>query len=156
MGDVVSSENLEQHGCHTPVDLSKLPQSVKIAGIPYKIKYCQTPSEVDIYKRESLWGQCDYWTKTFRVYAKDNPMQMIVTTLLHEIVHGYGYEMDIPCISPRGVNTPEETEEMEFMVDRISRMLFDFLVANPWTMSIHKDLKDYDEKNSCNISEGQE
>ena len=52
-----------------------LPNKVNILGVEYKIFYFDKPSEVYIYKRESFWGQIDYWTRTIRVYKNvhNNP-----------------------------------------------------------------------------------
>ena len=67
---------------------SALPASVVILGIPYTITYVKTPSEVDIYKRKSLWGQIDYWTRTIRVYDNDLSVNDIWETIIHETLHG--------------------------------------------------------------------
>lgn len=48
-----------------------LPEIINVLGTEYKITYTDNTSEVDIYKRESLWGQVDYWTRTIRVYNND-------------------------------------------------------------------------------------
>lgn len=65
----------------------KYPDKVNILGIEYSIEYVDKPSEVDIYKRESLWGQIDYWTRTIRVYEKDRAKEDIWETIIHEVLH---------------------------------------------------------------------
>lgn len=40
------------------------PQSVTVLGKKYTITYCDKPSEVDIFRRDSMWGQVDFWTRT--------------------------------------------------------------------------------------------
>ena len=42
------------------------PTNVNILGVDYTIEYTDRPSDVDMYKRESLWGQVDFWTRTIR------------------------------------------------------------------------------------------
>ena len=64
------------------------PSSVIILGITYKIEYVDKPSDVDIYKRESMWGQIDYWTRSIRVYASGLSEEDIFGTILHEVLHG--------------------------------------------------------------------
>lgn len=61
---------------------------INIIGIDYKIEYVDKPSDVDMYKRESLWGQIDYWTRTIRVYDNGRNKEDLFQTLLHEILHG--------------------------------------------------------------------
>ena len=46
----------------------KRPKQVNILGLSHELIYVDKPSDVDIYKRESLWGQIDYWTRTIRIY----------------------------------------------------------------------------------------
>jgi len=53
------------------------PNKVNILGIEYSITYLDKPSDVDIYKRESLWGQIDYWTRTIRIYDNGRPEEDI-------------------------------------------------------------------------------
>ena len=72
-------------------------EGVKILGVPYSITYCDKPSDVDIHKRESLWGQCDYWTRNIRVYDGGRCAEDILETIIHEILHAIGeaFKLDI-------------------------------------------------------------
>ncbi|MCC6454189.1 MAG: hypothetical protein IT328_04550 [Caldilineaceae bacterium] len=65
-----------------------LPESVKIADLVYKITYVDNASEVDIHRRQSLWGQIDYWTRTIRVYKAERDHADVMQTVWHEVVHG--------------------------------------------------------------------
>lgn len=65
----------------------KCPDKVNILGIEYSIGYVDKPSEVDIYKRESLWGQIDYWTRTIRVYDKGRANEDVWESVFHEVLH---------------------------------------------------------------------
>ena len=64
------------------------PSSVCILGIDYQIEYVDKPSDVDIYKRESLWGQIDFWTRTIRIYDNGRGLVDVWHTILHEVIHG--------------------------------------------------------------------
>ena len=46
-------------------------KTLNIFGIDYDVVYCDNPADVDLYKRKSLHGQVDTWTRTIRIYAKD-------------------------------------------------------------------------------------
>jgi len=72
-----------------------LPKKVNICGINYEITYVDKPSEVDIYKRESLWGQIDYWTRTIRIYDNGQPVEGIFETILHEVLHGLTSDLNL-------------------------------------------------------------
>lgn len=65
----------------------KYPDEVNVLGIKYSIEYVDKPSEVDMYKRKSLWGQIDFWTRTIRVYEKDRAKEDIWETIIHEVLH---------------------------------------------------------------------
>lgn len=67
--------------------MSELPYSVKIFDVMYSIEYVEKPSDVDIFKRESLWGQVDFWTRTIRIYRNDRQASDVWQTLWHEILH---------------------------------------------------------------------
>lgn len=100
------------------------PESVNILGKEYKIIYCDKPSEVDIYKRTSLWGQIDYWTRTIRVYANDNTMQDVLQILLHEILHG--------IVSELHISTIYDAKDEEEVIDLLALALADVLERNNW------------------------
>ena len=63
------------------------PDSVNILGKQYSIEYKDTPSDVDLFRREALWGQIDYWTRTIRIYSGRNT-EDVLETVMHEVVHG--------------------------------------------------------------------
>ena len=48
-----------------------------------------------MYKRESLWGQVDYWTRTIRVYHNDRQNADVWQTLWHEILHAIAEKLHI-------------------------------------------------------------
>jgi len=68
----------------------ELPNKIKIFDATYTITYTDKPSEVDIFKRDSLWGQIDFWTRTIRIFNDDGKLSDddIWQTIWHEILHG--------------------------------------------------------------------
>jgi len=63
------------------------PASVNVLGKEYSISYVDSVIEVDMYHREALWGQIDYWTRSIRVYVGRRCEADILDTLLHEVLH---------------------------------------------------------------------
>lgn len=75
-----------------------MPAKVNILGMEYAIIYVHSPSEVDIFKRQSLWGQIDYWTRTIRIYDSGRKASDLWQTLMHEIIHGISEHMKIEVL----------------------------------------------------------
>ena len=69
--------------------------SVNILGKTYSVEYKDNPAEVDLYKRESVWGQIDFWTRTIRIYDNNVRGGDIAETLIHEILHGIAQELNL-------------------------------------------------------------
>lgn len=65
--------------------MNKIPKEINILGCRYKIIIADKPCEVDVLKRQALWGQCDYWSREIRIY-KRHPEAMM-QTFIHEIIH---------------------------------------------------------------------
>ena len=100
------------------------PSSINIAGIRYKVLYVDNPAEVDVFKRKSLWGQCDYWTRTIRIYrSKDTPIEDVWDTLIHETLHALSSALNVTCL-----DSDDNHEEMLVL----SRGLTDTLIRNGW------------------------
>ena len=74
------------------------PNKVNILGKEYSIEYCDNPANVDIHKREALWGQIDYWTRTIRVYDNGRVNGDILETIMHEMVHAIAQDLNIKVI----------------------------------------------------------
>ena len=118
----------------------KLPSTVMVGGIPHTVSYHDKPSDVDLFQRESMWGQHDPWTKSIRVYKDDNPYASIFKVLLHEIIHGYGVEWNMDELT-------SHCEKAEENVDVYVRMFFDILSSNPWMSDAIEEI--YHEKQNC-------
>lgn len=98
------------------------PTTINILGTVYKVKYKDKPSDVDLFKRQSLWGQVDYWTRTIRVYDNDNPVQDVWHTILHEVLHAIASELHVD----------EKFSDEDELVDLVALALVDVLVRNGW------------------------
>jgi len=101
----------------------KLPNKVNICGIEYSITFFDKPSEVDMQKRESLWGQIDYWTRTIRIYDNEQPPEDVFHTLMHEIIHGVASALHLESLSK---------EEHHDDLDILALALSDVLLRNGW------------------------
>ena len=86
-------------------------------GVPFKVVYCDKPSDVDHEGRNSLRGSIDYWVDTIRILDCGSPHQ-IFETIIHEVVHGIATRL---CLS---FNDEEST------VERFANVLADTLVRN--------------------------
>jgi hypothetical protein len=99
------------------------PKAVNILGVEYTITYVDNPAEVDMYKRDSLWGQIDYWTRTIRIYAKDRTPSDIWESLLHEVLHGIGVSLHMKIL---------EDKDNHDQLDILALALTDTLFRNGW------------------------
>ena len=86
------------------------PDKIVIMGITYTVTYMDKPSDVDIFKRESLWGQIDYWTRTIRVYDVNLSPQDILHSVLHETVHGIAQALHLTALCKE-----ENHEELDLL-----------------------------------------
>jgi hypothetical protein len=98
------------------------PSSVNILGIVYTIEYTDKPSEVDVFKREALWGQIDYWTHTIRLYDNNLSENDVLQNLLHEILHGISNALKLE------LNKSERHDEL----DLLAMALMDTFTRNGW------------------------
>ena len=99
------------------------PKRLVILGKPYTIEYVDKPSEVDIYKRESLWGQIDFWTRTIRVYDNGNTDEVVWHTILHEVFHGIASGLNLTEL-----NKNSNHDEL----DVLALALVDVMTRNGW------------------------
>jgi hypothetical protein len=107
------------------------PGNVNILGVVYTIEYVSKPSDVDIFKRESYWGQIDYWTRTIRVYDNGTrPLQDIWETVIHEVLHGIAEALHIGILTSAGCSTEDKKKHDE--LDVLSLALVDTFVRNGW------------------------
>ncbi len=102
-----------------------LPNRVNILGVEHKIEYVDNPAEVDIWKRSSLWGQIDHWTRTIRVYKNSRPDPDVWETVWHEILHGISNSLKIK-VNGGSLHDAEEA------IDLLSLAITDVLFRNGW------------------------
>jgi len=100
-----------------------LPSSVNVLGVRYEIQYVEKPSDVDIFKRKSLWGQIDYWTRTIRVYSNNRPVEDIWGTILHEVIHAITNALHMDRLESKDANDD---------VDLLAIALIDVIARNGW------------------------
>ena len=101
------------------------PQKINILGVKYSITYVDNPSEVDIYKRSSLWGQTDFWTRTIRVYDNGRSMEDIFQTVLHEVLHSVSEMLKLEL----------RKEARHDELDLIALALTDVFFRNGWLLT---------------------
>jgi hypothetical protein len=99
------------------------PTKVNIFGVDYEITYMDNPSNVDIYKRESCWGQIDYWTRTIRIYDKDRSESDVWGSIWHEVIHGISAGLHLDVL---------EKEENHSTLDLLALAISDVLFRNGW------------------------
>jgi len=105
------------------VGIVNKPTEINILGIQYRVEYMDKPSDVDIYKRESLWGQIDYWTRTIRIYDNGRQQEDIWQTVLHEVLHGIAEALKLSVLG----NADYHDE-----LDLLALALVDVLFRNGW------------------------
>ena len=103
------------------------PDHVNILGKTYSIEYKENASEVDIHKRESLWGQIDYWTSSIRIYdSEGSGEQEVWDSIIHECLHGILQQTDLQReIKNKGLDE-------EHLVKLLTCGLVDMLFRNKW------------------------
>ena len=100
------------------------PESLNILGINYKITYCANASEVDIHKRESCWGQVDFWTQTIRIYDNGRQVEDIWETIIHEILHVIGEKLKLECFDKGNIKDERKHEELSIIATALTDTLF--------------------------------
>ena len=123
MGKITPQREQYEKGLPPKPSCVELPKTVNILGIKYTIEYCDNPVEVDINKRESFWGQIDFWTRTIRIYRQDRPVEDIWQTLFHEIIHGL-----VERLHMKALQDNKDDDE----VDLLAMGLTDVLIRNEW------------------------
>ena len=101
------------------------PTKINILGCEYSVKYCDKPSDVDIFKRKSLWGQIDYWTRTIRIYDNGRKLQDIWQSIMHEILHGISEQMRI-----KSIKDGDTVDQVEKDIDLLATGLTDTFFRN--------------------------
>jgi len=107
------------------VNERKLPDKIKLLNITYTVEYVDKPSDVDIFKRNSCWGQIDFWTRSIRIYKGKLSVDDLWETLWHEILHGICEALHMKEFND---NKPENDQK----IDLISLGIYDVLRQNNW------------------------
>ena len=102
------------------------PTRVNVLGIEYSIEYKDKPSEVDIFKRESCWGQLDHWGRSIRVFDAGNRSAVdLLGVIVHELLHAMEEELHL------GVFDPKDDKEHKAL-DLLAKALIDSFVRSGW------------------------
>ena len=102
------------------------PESLNILGITYRIIYFDSPVEVDLLKRESLWGLVDYWDRTIRIYDNGRKPEDIWEVILHEVLHAIGNQLKLQILDCGDDKDEHKHDEL----DILAMALFDTLSRN--------------------------
>jgi hypothetical protein len=103
------------------------PKKVNIVGVEYTIEYKDKPSDVDVLKRESLWGQIDFWTRTIKIYDGGRSDPDIWETILHEVLHGIAEALKL-----KALGDDKNHDEL----DVLALALTDVLFRNGWLVDL--------------------
>jgi hypothetical protein len=103
------------------------PDKVTVLGIEYSIEYVDKPSEVDIFKRESLWGQIDYWTRSIRIYENGHSDEDVWGSLIHEVLHAIAESFNLKSLEYSKVDDEKHNE-----LGLLALALTDVLFRNDW------------------------
>lgn len=70
------------------MNTSGWPREIYILGKRYSVTYCEDPADVnpDPGAKAYNLGQCSKWDHSIRIWAPNEPTE-ILDTLLHEIIH---------------------------------------------------------------------
>jgi hypothetical protein len=99
------------------------PTEVNILGVIYSIQYVDNPTDVDMYKRQALWGQIDFWTRTIRIYDAGRKIEDIFQSIIHEVLHGICVDLHLKTFN-------DETNHDD--LDVLALALVDMLIRNGW------------------------
>lgn len=115
----VSPETINRKGPNQMENVMK-PTELNILGIKYTVEYVDSPSDVDIHGRETLFGQIDFWTRSIRVHDNGRDIEDIWQILIHEVLHGIA----------EALNLKLNDEEMHDELDSLATAIGDTLIRN--------------------------
>jgi len=95
--------------------------NIDICGIPYKVKYVDHCSKVNPRSPKPIQGEIDLWNREITIVDNDRSAQDIWQTILHEILHGIGYDFHLEML---------ENELNHDQLDMLALAFMDFLFRN--------------------------
>ena len=96
------------------------PTELNILGIKYTVEYVDSPSDVDIHGRETLFGQIDFWTRSIRIHDNGRDIEDVWQILIHEVLHGIA----------EALNLKLNEEDMHDELDSLATAIGDTLIRN--------------------------
>ena len=112
----------------------KLPATIKVLDVVYKNEYVNNVSEVDIFKRSTMWGQCDYWTRSIRIFASGLSESDIRQTLWHELLHALCEKLHIKA-------KEGDLRDDETAIDLLATGINSLLLENPQLREYDGDIR---------------
>lgn len=107
--------------------MNRRPHSVNILGSQYSIRYFDKPSDVDMFHRSSLWGQCDFWTRGIRIYDDGNLSDSdVFQTILHEVIHAIAEGLNLKWLGDW------KDKDKHDELDLLALALVDTFTRNGW------------------------
>ena len=99
------------------------PDKVVILGHTSEIQYKENSVEVDVFRRDSCFGQYDPWTRIIRIYDNGRKESEILETLIHEILHAIALDLKLKCF---------DGEDGHEDLDKLALVLADTFARNNW------------------------
>lgn len=99
------------------------PTSITILGKVYSVEYVDKPSDVDMFKRESLWGQIDFWTRSIRIYDNGRNIEDVWHSIFHEVLHGIATALKLDAL---------DDDKHHDELDLLALGLVDVIFRNEW------------------------
>ena len=101
------------------------PNTVSVMGINYDVEYVDDLTKTDINGHRELLGQCDYMTRTIRLYVKNEKKRdsdgYTFHLLMHEMLHAIGWGSGLKCLMD---------SHGEDVINVLATILADTLVRN--------------------------
>lgn len=101
-----------------PITKTGRPATLNILGKLYTITYTDNPSEVDMNRRESLWGQIDFWKRTIKIYDNGRGAEDLWQTIIHEILHGISESLKLK------LRNADQHDDLDLLALALTDVLF--------------------------------
>jgi len=102
------------------------PKELNICGIPFNLTYCDNLADVDLHKRETLYGQIDLTTQSIRIYDDNCNIEFIWKVIIHEVLHAIGDISSLDMLDIEGDKGKHTHNEL----NNLAAALTDFLFRN--------------------------
>ena len=104
-----------------------IPRRITIVGIEYRVVVCDDMVEVDVDRREVLWGQADFHGRTIRLFRGKGDRERSVPDMLYTLLHEIGHCIFQQCEALKACLGPKTEHEF---IDEFASIMADTLVRN--------------------------